>query len=226
MLKHGNLRAFVGDLVKKSFTKYNFSKFFQGASSKPLCSLNSSRTLKRRHTTSSSQLVNSLRDPQRVLESTTTVMQWLTSCCLRMLWSMFVELQESFLLMLVTRYWLESVVLEGNPFSDFLPSFPCRQLHLLIPPTYVMNDLKTYFQVIYNNSGLKDEAIMFLLTEADHQREILHLYQRSLFLWWLADLFVNKDKDVSSMESNQLLRVLVSLTQETTVGTTIFRCQK
>lgn len=36
---------------------------------------------------------------------------------------------------------------------------------IMISSSYGMNDLKNDLQVMYNKSGVKDEGIMFLLTE-------------------------------------------------------------
>lgn len=55
----------------------------------------------------------------------------------------------------------------GKQSLSRLSSFICMQTTttIMISSTYGLNDLKADLQVMYNKSGLKDEGIMFLLTE-------------------------------------------------------------
>jgi dynein heavy chain len=55
----------------------------------------------------------------------------------------------------------------GKQSLSRLSAFICMQTctTIMISSTYGLNDLKTDLQIMYNKSGLKDEGIMFLLTE-------------------------------------------------------------
>jgi dynein heavy chain len=67
---------------------------------------------------------------------------------------------------------------------------------IMISSTYGLNDLKTDLQIMYNKSGLKDEGIMFLLTEGQITNEKFLVFINDLLSSGeIADLFANEDKD-------------------------------
>ena len=67
---------------------------------------------------------------------------------------------------------------------------------IMISSTYGINDLKTDLQTMYNKAGLKDEGIMFLLTEGQITNErFLVFINYLLSSGEIADLFASEDKD-------------------------------
>ena len=67
---------------------------------------------------------------------------------------------------------------------------------IMISSTYGLNDLKTDLQTMYNKAGLKDEGIMFLLTEGQITNERFLVFINDLLSSGeIADLFATEDKD-------------------------------
>jgi dynein heavy chain len=67
---------------------------------------------------------------------------------------------------------------------------------IMISSTYGLNDLKTDLQTMYNKAGLKDEGIMFLLTEGQITNERFLVFINDLLSSGeIADLFASEDKD-------------------------------
>mmetsp|Transcript_44322 Transcript_44322/g.32332 ORF Transcript_44322/g.32332 Transcript_44322/m.32332 type:complete len:392 (-) Transcript_44322:315-1490(-) len=67
---------------------------------------------------------------------------------------------------------------------------------IMISSTYGMNDLKNDLQTMYNKSGVKDEGIMFLLTEGQITKERFLVFINDLLSSGeIADLFAQEDKD-------------------------------
>jgi len=86
----------------------------------------------------------------------------------------------------------------GKQSLSKLSSFICmyQPKSIMISSTYGMNDLKTDLQAMYNRSGLKDEGIMFLLTEGHITTERFLVFINDLLSSGeIADLFPNEDKD-------------------------------
>lgn len=86
----------------------------------------------------------------------------------------------------------------GKQSLSRLSAFICMQTctTIMISSTYGLNDLKTDLQIMYNKSGLKDEGIMFLLTEGQITNEKFLVFINDLLSSGeIADLFANEDKD-------------------------------
>lgn len=78
--------------------------------------------------------------------------------------------------------------------SSFILSYTLKSI--MISSTYSMNDLKTDLQDMYNRSGVKDEGVLFLFTEGQITDERFLVYINDLLSSGeIPDLYATEDKD-------------------------------
>jgi dynein heavy chain len=78
--------------------------------------------------------------------------------------------------------------------ASFICMFTTKQI--MISSTYGMNDLKTDLQEMYNKAGVKDEGVCFLFTEGQITNEKFLVYINDLLSSGeIPDLYVTEDKD-------------------------------
>ena len=86
----------------------------------------------------------------------------------------------------------------GKQSLSKLASFICMFItkSIMISSTYGMNDLKTDLQDMYNKSGVKDEGVCFLFTEGQITNERFLVYINDLLSSGeIPDLYATEDKD-------------------------------
>lgn len=86
----------------------------------------------------------------------------------------------------------------GKQSLSRLASFICMfsTKSIMISSTYGMNDLKTDLQEMYNKSGVKDEGVLFLFTEGQITNEKFLVYINDLLSSGeIPDLYAAEDKD-------------------------------
>jgi dynein heavy chain len=190
-------RAVVADLVKKSFAKYNLSKYFQTTNPEILVFAQFVDGLEEKkydQFQSFEQLNDRLQDALREYNDTNAVMDLV----------LFEDAMKH--VCRITRIiaadaghaLLVGVGGSGKQSLSRLSAFICMQTPttIMISSTYGINDLKTDLQLMYNKSGIKDEGIMFLLTEGQITNEKFLVFINDLLSSGeIADLFAAEDKD-------------------------------
>ena len=86
----------------------------------------------------------------------------------------------------------------GKQSLSRLASFICMYTtkQIMISSSYGMNDLKTDLQEMYNRAGVKDEGVLFLFTEGQISNERFLVYINDLLSSGeIPDLYVTEDKD-------------------------------
>jgi dynein heavy chain len=190
-------KAIVGDLVKKSFAKFNLTKYFQAQAPELLVFANFVGGLDEKlydQFPGLDALTLRLAEALREYNEVNAVMDLV----------LFEDAMKHVcrinriigsdgghaLLVGVGGSGKQSL----SRLSSFISSYTTTTI--MISSTYGMNDLKTDLQGMYNRSGVKDEGVCFLFTEGMITNERFLVYINDLLSSGeIADLYVAEDKD-------------------------------
>ena len=187
----------MADIVKKSFSKFNMSKYFQGNSPEILVFAHFVAGLEEKlynQFPTIDALADRLAEALREYNDTNAVMDLV----------LFEDAMKH--VCRITRIvsndaghaLLVGVGGSGKQSLSKLASFICSftTTSIMISRTYGMNDLKLDLQIMNNKAGLKDEGIMFLFTEGQITNERFLVFINDLLSSGeIADLFASEDID-------------------------------
>jgi len=192
-------RALAGDLVKKSFPKFNLNKYFQEKNPEALVFAPFSHGFE--ETPSSYDKVASV---DRLSELLTEALREYNDTNPAMDLVLFEDALKH--VAKISRIisgpsghsLLVGVGGSGRQSLSRLSGFINRYTTsvIVISGSYSINDLKTDLQVMYNKAGVKDEGVMFLFTDSQITNEKFLVYINDLLSSGdIADLYAPEDKD-------------------------------
>ncbi len=194
-------RSCAGDLSKKMFNKFNFSKYFQEKNPEMLVFVPFSQGLDRMEDGVIYDKLNGLAACQTLLNA--ALEQYNENNA-----SMDLVLFEDAMkhVAKITRIitkpsghpLLVGVGGSGRQSLSRLSGYIalCSVIMIVISGQYGMNDLKTDLQTMYQKAGVKDEGVMFLFTDGQITNERFLVYINDLLSSGdIADLYAVEDKD-------------------------------
>lgn len=193
----GIFRRLLADIVKKSFSRFSLSKYFQGDNPEPLIFAQFVAGLDEKlydQFPSAQALSDRLHEALNGYNELNAVMDLV----------LFEDAMKH--VCRITRITaadsghalLVGVGGSGKQSLSRLASFICQYttVMIMISSTYGLNELKTDLQNMYLKSGVKDEGIMFLFTEGQITDERFLVFINDLLSTGeIADLFQAEDKD-------------------------------
>jgi len=190
-------KALMGDLAKRTFAKFNLSKYLTATGGEPLVFAQFVHGIEEKlydQFGSIKDLSERLHEALKEYNDTNPVMDLV----------LFEDAMKH--VCRITRIisgdgghaLLVGVGGSGKQSLSRLSSFICMYLTttIMISSTYGINDLKTDLQNMYNKAGVKDEGILFLFTEGQITNERFLVFINDLLSSGeIADLFATEDKD-------------------------------
>lgn len=198
-------KQIMGEHVKKTFGKYNLAKYFLKDVTDPLIFCNFAKGLSEKNydqVTNMEDLSRVLSDALKEYNETNAIMDLVLFedamkhvCRI----SRIIANPQGHAL-------LVGVGGSGKQSLSRLASFICgfQTVQITISQSYSMNDLKTDLQMMYQKAGVKDDGLLFLLTEGQIANERFLVYINDLLSSGeIADLYTDEEKDpiVTSIRS-------------------------